>query len=334
MIQHTRSFPNTRLRRLRAKSFMRNISAENRLTPQDLIMPIFVCENEERSLNITGMPGIRRIPLQELAAYTCRISNLNIPAIALFPVTPQQHKSAYSSAAYDGGGLIPCAIDIIKQKTPQLGIITDVALDPYSIDGQDGITDDKGAILNDATLDALCRQALCLAQAGSDVLAPSDMMDGRIGAIRKRLDENNYSNLPILAYSAKYASSLYRPFRSAIGSATNLGKSNKLTYQMLPANSDEALHEAALDLQEGADILMVKPGNMYLDIIWRLSQEFKVPVFAYQVSGEYMMLRHLGGGDTQQQNNIIMESLISLKRSGASAILSYFAIEAAEILNG
>lgn len=333
MFKNPRSFPATRLRRLRMKRFLRNLAAENSLSVKNLIMPIFVCENDEKDLNISSIQGLSRIRLVDLAGYCQRLFRLGIPAVALFPVIPAQDKTDYSSAAYDKNGLIPRAIDVIKQKVAELGVITDVALDPYSKNGQDGITNTAGQILNDATLDTLCRQSLCLARAGSDLLAPSDMMDGRIGAIRQCLDANSYTSLPILSYAAKYASGLYSPFRLAIGSAANLGKSAKQSYQINPANSNEALHEAALDLQEGADILMVKPGNMYLDVIWRLSQEFNVPVFAYQVSGEYSMLKSLGGDDQEQQNKVIMESLISLKRSGAAAIISYFAMEAAQILS-
>ncbi len=328
----TRSFPTSRPRRLRQHEFLRHLVAETRLSPHDLIAPLFVCENSEKQLNIPGMPGVQRIPLKQLAARAATIQKLGIPAIALFPVIPQQFKSKYSSEAHNPKGLIPRAIEIIKKKTPDLGVITDIALDPYSSDGQDGITNAAGTIINDATLDALCRQALCLAAAGSDIVAPSDMMDGRVGAIRAALDGNGYTDLPILAYTAKYASSLYGPFRSAIGSAKNLGKSNKLTYQMFPANSQEALYEAALDLQEGADMIMVKPGNMYADIIWRLHQECNAPVFAYQVSGEFSMLSHLGGTDPSQRAPVILESLVSLKRAGASAILTYFAEEAAALL--
>ncbi len=329
----TRSFPTSRPRRLRSKKFLRKLVAEHQLSPHDLVAPLFVCENNEKNLAIDGMPAVQRIPLNKLASKVSRIHKLGIPAVALFPVVPVHLKSRYSSEAFNPNNLIARAITAIKKVTPDLGVITDVALDPYSIDGQDGITNVAGDIINDATLDALSRQALCLAAAGSDVVAPSDMMDGRVGAIRTTLDKHNYQNLPILAYTAKYASSLYGPFRSAVGSAGNLGNSNKLTYQMFPANSQEALYEASLDLQEGADMIMVKPGNLYADIIWRLSQECNAPIFAYQVSGEYSMLSHLGGTDPEQRAKIIMESLISLKRAGASAILTYFAEEAATLLS-
>lgn len=328
-----RSFPTSRPRRLRASKFIRNLVAEQRLSPHDLIAPLFVCENNEKNLNIEGMPGVQRIPLNKLAAKASRLHNLGIPAVALFPVVPAKLKSKYSSEAYNPNNLIARAIAIIKSKTPDLGIITDVALDPYSSDGQDGITNAAGEIINDVTLDALCRQALCLADAGSDLVAPSDMMDGRVGAIRSALDKKGHDQVPILAYTAKYASSLYGPFRSAVGSAGNLGKSNKLTYQMFPSNSQEALYEASLDLQEGADIIMVKPGNLYADIIYRLNQECKAPIFAYQVSGEFSMLSHLGGADKEQRAKVILESLISLKRAGAAAILTYFAEEAAALIN-
>lgn len=328
----TRSFPTSRPRRLRSQEFLRNLVAEHRLSPHDLVAPMFVCENDEKDLAIEGMPGVKRIPLNKLATKVSRIHKLGIPAVALFPVVPPHLKSKYSAEAYNPNNLIARAIAIIKRSSPNLGIITDVALDPYSSDGQDGITNAAGEIINDATLDALSRQALCLAEAGSDIVAPSDMMDGRVGAIRKALDTNKYEHLPILAYTAKYASSLYGPFRSAVGSAASLGKSNKLTYQMFPANSQEALYEAALDLQEGADMLMVKPGNIYADIIWRLRQAYNAPIFAYQVSGEFSMLSHLGGTKPEQRNKVVMESLIALKRAGASAILTYFAEEAAALL--
>lgn len=333
-----RSFPLSRPRRLRSQDFLRRLTAENRLSVSDLIMPLFICENDEKSLAIPYMPHQERVPLKQLATRAKQLHQLNLPAVALFPVVPVNKKTNYALEAYNPQCLIARAIQIIKQAVPELGVICDVALDPYTSHGQDGITNDKGTILNDATLDVLGRQSLCLIQAGCDVIAPSDMMDGRVGFIRQLLESKNYHNVPILAYTAKYASSLYRPFRGAIGSGKNLGKSDKLSYQMFPANGREALYEASLDLAEGADMIMVKPGNIYADIIFRLHQEFDAPIFAYQVSGEYSMLCHLGGigevdnGGKDNLTKVMMESLISLKRAGASAILTYFAEAAAKHL--
>ena len=306
------------------------------MSVDNLIMPLFVCEDSHKDLEIPGMPGQQRVPLKELGAKAKRLAKLGIPATAIFPVVSLAEKSAEAKEAYNPKGLVPRAIRVIKEATPDFGVITDVALDPYTADGQDGLTNKQGEILNDLTLEILCRQALCLVEAGCDVLAPSDMMDGRVGAIREALEKKGkqeYQHIPILAYSAKYASAFYGPFRAAIGSGKSLGKADKKTYQMSPTNGREAVQEAGLDAAEGADMLMVKPGNFYADVILRLKQEFNLPIFAYQVSGEYSMLCHLAAADPQARANIIMESLLALKRAGASGILTYFAEEAAEILS-
>ena len=327
-----RHYPTSRPRRLRNRDFLRRLTAENRLSPADLIMPLFVCENNEKHLDIPNMPAQERIPLNKIGSHSQRIYKLGIPAVALFPVVSSDRKTEDAAEAYNPQGLIPRAIAAIKDTVPELGVITDVALDPYTIHGQDGITNKDGEVLNDTTLTVLVKQSQCLVEAGSDVLAPSDMMDGRVGAIRNFLEKHKYYHTPILAYTAKYASAFYSPFRDAIGSSAALGKSNKLSYQMFPPNGKEAFYEAALDLAEGADIIMVKPGNFYADVIYRLSQRFDAPVFAYQVSGEYSMLCALAGENKDLLAQLMLESLIALKRAGATAILSYFALHAAEYL--
>lgn len=323
-------FPTTRLRRLRMQAFSRDLYQENQLVINDLLMPIFVTSHHERE-EIASMPGISRIPLAQLAKEVQEIAALGIKAVALFPSSAAE-KSADAKAAYDPEGLIPKAIGIIKQTCPDLGVMTDGALDPYTLSGQDGLTDDNGKVLNDETLNVLVKQALAHAKAGNDIFAPSDMMDGRIGAIRKALDENGYQDIILLAYSAKYASNFYGPFRDAVQSKTHLGKQNKLSYQMHPANSDEALHEVALDLQEGADMVMVKPGLPYLDIVARVKDTFKVPTLVYQVSGEYAMIKAASEKNYLDERAAVMETMLAFKRAGADIIITYFAKDIAKWL--
>ena len=318
------SFPSTRLRRLRMKDFQRELVQENRLHVSDLIYPLFLMEGKGKREAIDSMPGVERLTTDELLKEAADCVALGIPAIALFPQIAAGKKSLDAKEAFNPEGLIPQAVRAIKSDFPGLGIITDVALDPYTTHGQDGLTDENGEVLNDATLDVLVKQSLCLAQAGADIIAPSDMMDGRIGRIRSALETNHFPNVSILAYSAKYASHYYGPFRDAVGSKGSLGKSNKVTYQMNPANADEALREVAMDLQEGADIVMIKPGQPYLDIVWRVKQTFGVPTFVYQVSGEYaMQMAAIEKGWVDQ--GVVVESLLGMKRAGADAILTYFA---------
>jgi porphobilinogen synthase len=332
-IQHVHgAFPNTRMRRLRASVFARDLVRENQLAVSDLICPMFVLEGKNQRESIESMPGIERLSIDLLVKEARLLSKLGIPALALFPVTPPSAKSLDAGEAWNPDGLAQRAVKALKDAVPELGVITDVALDPFTTHGQDGLIDKNGYVLNDATIEALVRQALSHAVAGADVVAPSDMMDGRIGAIRRALENDGFINTAILAYSAKYASAYYGPFRDAVGSAGNLGKSNKCSYQMDPANSDEALHECALDLAEGADIIMVKPGMPYLDVVRRVKEELKVPTFAYQVSGEYAM--HVAAFDQGwlDREAVILESLLAFKRAGADAILTYFAKEAALVL--
>jgi porphobilinogen synthase len=332
-IQHVHgAFPNTRMRRLRASVFARDLVRENQLAVSDLICPMFVLEGKNQRESIESMPGIERLSIDLLVKEARLLSKLGIPALALFPVTPPSAKSLDAREAWNPDGLAQRAVKALKDAVPELGVITDVALDPFTTHGQDGLIDKNGYVLNDATIEALVRQALSHAVAGADVVAPSDMMDGRIGAIRRALENDGFINTAILAYSAKYASAYYGPFRDAVGSAGNLGKSNKCSYQMDPANSDEALHECALDLAEGADIIMVKPGMPYLDVVRRVKEELKVPTFAYQVSGEYAM--HVAAFDQGwlDREAVILESLLAFKRAGADAILTYFAKEAALVL--
>lgn len=320
-----RYFPNTRLRRLRSYDFSRRLVRETILTPDDLIYPLFIVEGIGQRQPIASMPGIERFSIDELLNEAADIVGLNIPAVALFPLINPNLKNNDPIEAYNPEGLVAQAVRALKKEFPQLGIIADVALDPYTDHGHDGILDYKGRILNDETVAILCKQAICLVEAGVDIIAPSDMMDGRIGAIRQTLEDAEYPYIPILAYAAKYASSYYGPFREAVGSATNLGKADKKTYQMDPANSNEALHEVALDLEEGADMVMIKPGMPYLDIICRIKHKFQVPTFVYQVSGEYAMhIAAIQQGWLPEQA-VIMESLLSMKRAGADAILTYFA---------
>ncbi|WP_372879780.1 porphobilinogen synthase [Spongiibacter marinus] len=327
------AFPATRMRRLRAADFSRRLARESSLTPDDLIYPMFVHEGENRREAVASMPGVERLSIDLLAKEAKALVELGIPAIALFPVVGDSGKSLHAEEAYNPDGLAQRAIKAVKDAAPELGVITDVALDPYTTHGQDGIIDKHGYVLNDITTEVLCKQALAQADAGADVVAPSDMMDGRIGAIRQNLEAAGHINTCILSYAAKYASSYYGPFRDAVGSAGNLGSGNKYSYQMDPANSNEALHECALDLAEGADMIMVKPGMPYLDIVRRVKDELRVPTYAYQVSGEYAM--HCAAFDNGWLNReaVILESLLSFKRAGADGVLSYFAKEAAILLN-
>ena len=327
------AFPATRMRRLRAADFSRRLARESSLTPDDLIYPMFVHEGENRREAVASMPGVERLSIDLLAKEAKALVELGIPAIALFPVVGDGGKSLHAEEAYNPDGLAQRAIRAVKDAAPELGVITDVALDPYTTHGQDGIIDKHGYVLNDITTEVLCKQALAQADAGADVVAPSDMMDGRIGAIRQNLEAAGHINTCILSYAAKYASSYYGPFRDAVGSAGNLGSGNKYSYQMDPANSNEALHECALDLAEGADMIMVKPGMPYLDIVRRVKDELRVPTYAYQVSGEYAM--HCAAFDNGwlHREAVILESLLSFKRAGADGVLSYFAKEAAILLN-
>lgn len=319
------SFPLRRPRRVRKHDFSRRLVRENQLSVDDLIYPMFVLDGENRRESINSMPGIERLSLDLLLKEAEELVHLGIPAIALFPVIPAEQKSLLAEEAYNDYGLVPRVVRTLKEHFPELGVITDVALDPYTTHGQDGIIDDEGYVLNDLTTDILVRQALCHAKAGADVVAPSDMMDGRIKAIRVALEESNLINTQIMAYSAKYASNYYGPFRDAVGSSANLGKSNKNTYQMDPANSNEALQEVGADIQEGADMVMVKPGMPYLDIIYRVKEQFAVPTFAYQVSGEYALHMAAIQNGWLKEQECIMESLLCFKRAGADGVLTYFA---------
>jgi porphobilinogen synthase len=325
-------FPGTRMRRMRRDDFSRRLMRESVLTANDFIYPVFVLDGERRVEKVSSMPGVERQSLDVLLKTAERAVKLGIPALALFPVIDASLKSLGAEEAYNANGLVPRVVRALKREFPDLGVITDVALDPYTSHGQDGLIDDTGYVLNDETLDVLARQALCHAEAGADVVAPSDMMDGRIGRIRSELEAAGQIYTRILAYSAKYASSFYGPFRDAVGSAGNLGKGNKYTYQMDPANSDEALREVALDLEEGADMVMVKPGMPYLDIVRRVKDEFKVPTYAYQVSGEYAMLKAAAQNGWLDEKACVLESLLAFKRAGADGILTYFALDAAEYL--
>lgn len=326
------AFPSTRMRRMRADDFSRRMMRENILTPNDLILPVFVLEGSNQRESIASMPGVERLSIDLLVKEAKAIYALGIPAIAIFPVTQASAKSLLAEEAYNPDGLAQRAVKALKDAVPELGVITDVALDPFTTHGQDGIIDEQGYVLNEITSEILVKQALSHAQAGADIVAPSDMMDGRIGKIRDILEANHFVNTRILAYSAKYASSYYGPFRDAVGSAGNLKGGNKYSYQMDPANSDEALHECALDLAEGADMIMVKPGMPYLDIVRRVKDELKAPTFVYQVSGEYAMHVAAFQNGWLNRDAVILESLISFKRAGADGILTYFAKEAAQLL--
>ena len=326
-----RQFPSTRLRRNRRAEFSRRLVRETVLTVNDLICPLFVVEGKQQRITIDAMPGIERYSIDQLLIEVETLMKLGVTAIALFPNIEASLRTAEGCEAFNSENLICRAVRALKQQFPELGIIADAALDPYTTHGQDGLIDENGYVINDTTIGALVKQALVCAQAGADVVAPSDMMDGRIGAIRHALDEQQFVNTQILAYAAKYASAYYGPFRDAVGSTGALGKGNKLTYQMDPANSDEALQEVALDINEGADMVMVKPAMPYLDIIQRVKGTFKVPTFAYQVSGEYSMHR-LAVDQNILSESVIMESLVAIKRAGADAILTYFSKQVAKQL--
>ena len=319
-----RSFPYTRMRRMRSDDFSRRLMREHELTTHDLIYPVFVIEGENRTEDVPSMPGVSRLTIDLLIEEAKQVRDLGIPMLALFPVVPMEKKSADGAESYNPDGLTPRTVAALKAAVPELGIMTDVALDPYTSHGQDGILDPNGYVANDISVEALRKQALIQAEAGVDVVAPSDMMDGRIAAIREALEDKQFVNTKILAYSAKYASSYYGPFRDAVGSASNLGSGNKATYQMDPANSDEALHEVSLDLEEGADMVMVKPGMPYLDIVRRVKDEFQVPTFVYQVSGEYAM-HQAAIQNGWLSESVVLESLLACKRAGADGILTYSA---------
>ena len=325
-------FPDRRMRRSRRDDFSRRLVRESRLGPDDLILPVFVREGRGAIEPVPSMPEVSRRSVDELLRLVEQALTLGIPAVVLFPVIDTKLKTGGAEEAYNPEGLVPRCIRAIKKRFPEIGVITDIALDPYTIHGQDGLIDDSGYVVNDETLEVLRKQALSHAEAGADIVSPSDMMDGRIGAIRRALDERKFIQVRILAYSAKYASAFYGPFRDAVGSGANLGKGDKKTYQMDPGNTDEALHEVALDLEEGADYVMVKPAMPYLDIVRRVKDRFAVPTFVYQVSGEYAMLKAAGANGWIDGDACMMEALLGFKRAGADAILTYFAIDAARKL--
>ena len=326
------AFPATRMRRLRARPFARALVSENTLSPADLIYPVFVLEGSGEREAVASMPGIERLSIDLLIEQAREAVDLGVPAFALFPVVGAEHKSLLAEAAFAPDGLVQRAVAALKDAVPDLGIMTDVALDPYTTHGQDGIIDEQGYVLNDVTTETLVKQALSHAVAGADCVAPSDMMDGRIGAIRSALESDGHVNTLIMAYAAKYASSYYGPFRDAVGSAGNLKGGDKKTYQMDPANLDEAVHECALDLGEGADMIMVKPGMPYLDVVRRIKDELRDPTFAYQVSGEYAMHQAAFANGWLDREAVTLESLLAFKRAGADGILTYFALEAARLL--
>lgn len=328
-----RFYPETRMRRMRADDFSRRLMRETVLTPDDLIYPVFVIEGENQVEAVPSMPGVERMSIDLLVKEARELVALGVPAVALFPVTPLSAKSEFAEESYNPDGLAQRAVKALKDACPEMGVMTDVALDPFTTHGQDGIIDKNGYVLNDRTVDTLVQQALSHAEAGADIVAPSDMMDGRIGSIREELEANAHVNTRIMAYAAKYASAYYGPFRDAVGSAGNLGKGNKFNYQMDPANSDEALHEVAMDLAEGADMVMVKPGMPYLDIVRRVKQELKAPTFVYQVSGEYAMHMAAFQNGWLDERSVMMESLTCIKRAGCDGILTYFAKRAAQLLN-
>jgi porphobilinogen synthase len=325
-------FPQKRMRRVRKDDFSRRMVREHRLSADDFIYPVFVIEGNNRTELVPSMPGVERMTVDRLLPVAEKCLKLGVPAMALFPLIDPALKTLDGREAINADGLIPRVVAALKKNFPELGVMTDVALDPYTSHGQDGLIDDTGYIINDLTLDILCKQALTQASAGVDIVAPSDMMDGRIGRIRAALDAGDHIHTKIMAYSAKYASGFYGPFRDAVGSAANLGKGNKLTYQMDPANSNEALWEVGLDLQEGADMVMVKPGMPYLDIVRRVKDEFQAPTFVYQVSGEYAMLQAAFKNGWLDEKKCALESLLAFKRAGADGILTYFALQAAEWL--
>lgn len=325
------SFPAVRMRRMRRDDFSRRLMREHSLTVDNLIYPVFVLDGKNRAEKVASMPGVERMTVDRLLAVAEQCVKARIPALALFPVIEQRLKTPDGREAYNPKGLVPRAVAALKKRFPELGVMTDVALDPYTSHGQDGVVDRSGYIINDVTLDVLVKQAIAQAEAGVDIVAPSDMMDGRIGRIRSALEKRGHIHTRIMAYSAKYASSFYGPFRDAVGSAKNLGKGDKKTYQMDPANSDEALWEVGLDLAEGADMVMVKPGMPYLDIVRRVKDQFKAPTYVYQVSGEYAMLRAAVANGWLAET-CVMESLLAFRRAGADGILTYFALDAAKAL--
>jgi len=332
MINNNIIFPATRKRRMRHDDFSRRLMRESLLTVDDLIYPMFIIEGQGQREQVPSMPGVERLSIDLLLVEACQLVQMGIPAIALFPVIESAKKNLEASEAYNPEGLAQRAVRALKEACPELGVITDVALDPFTSHGQDGLLDEQGYVINDETVEVLVRQAISHAEAGADFVAPSDMMDGRIGAIRQALELNGHINTRILAYSAKYASSFYGPFRDAVGSAGNLGGGNKYSYQMDPANTDEALLEVQLDIQEGADIVMVKPGLPYLDIIYRVKQQFGMPVFAYQVSGEYAMLKAAAENGWLDEKQTVLEALLAFKRAGCDAILTYYAKSVAQWL--
>jgi porphobilinogen synthase len=327
------SFPATRMRRMRTHSFSRSLMRETRLCAENLIWPVFVLEGDDDVQAVASMPGVERMSIDRLLPAARHAHQLGIPAIALFPVVPSEFKSDDAREAWNPEGLAQRAVAALKEHIPDMGVITDVALDPFTTHGQDGLIDDTGYVMNDATIDVLVKQALSHAEAGADIVAPSDMMDGRIGAIRQALETEGFPNTKILAYAAKYASGFYGPFRDAVGSAGNLGGGNKYSYQMDPANSDEALREVALDLDEGADMVMIKPAMPYLDVVRRVKETFRAPTFAYQVSGEYAMLKAASMNSWLDEKTVVLESLTAIRRAGADAILTYYAVQAAQWLN-
>jgi porphobilinogen synthase len=329
----TGSYPTLRMRRGRSSPWMRAMLAEHRLHPSDLIWPLFVCEGREQEEPIAALPGVSRWSVDRLAQRAREAARLGIPCVALFPNTPQQLRTDDAREALNPDNLICRAIKAIKDAVPEIGVLTDVALDPYTSHGHDGLTDRTGYVVNDETVKVLVDQALVQAHAGADIVAPSDMMDGRVGAIRQALERDGYSDTAIMAYAAKYASAFYGPFREAVGSQGRL-KGDKRGYQMDPANGDEALREVALDLAEGADMVMVKPGLPYLDVIWRVRERFGVPTFAYQVSGEYAMIEHAAAAGAGDRDALILETLLAFKRAGATGILTYHALDAARLIAG
>lgn len=324
-----RTYPETRLRRLRCSEFSRRMVAETTLSVDDMIYPVFIIEGQNRREAVDSMPGIERMTVDELVKEAGELVELGLPAVMIFGVTGMDKKSPLAEKAYDDNGVVPAAVRALKKHFPQLGVMTDVALDPYTSTGQDGITDENGYIVNDVTNEILAKQALCHARAGADVVSPSDMMDGRIGVIRKLLEKEGYVNTQILAYSAKYASNFYGPFRNAAGSAAALGKGNKFTYQLDPRNSDEALHKVHQDILEGADMIVVKPATAYLDIVRRVKETFKMPTVAYHVSGEYAMIKAAAANGWLNERAVALETLTSIKRAGADVILTYYAKQAA-----
>ena len=325
-------FPTTRMRRLRSSDFVRRLVSESHLTPADLIQPLFVCEGTDHREQVPSMPGIERLSIDLLVKKCRKLHDLGIPAVALFPVVPKDKKSKWAEESYNPDGLVQKAISSVRDSVPDIGVMADVALDPFTIDGHDGISNDKGYVENDVTLDVIVKQALSQARAGVQIIAPSEMMDGRVGAIRQALEGEGFHNVMILSYAVKYASAYYGPFRDAVGSASELAGRDKRTYQMNPTNTDEAIQEVALDLAEGADMIIVKPGLPYLDVMYRVKAEFGVPTFAYQVSGEYAMLMAAVQNGWLDEKKVILESLMAFKRAGGDGVLSYFSERVAEWL--